>query len=71
MQELLKMVETATPPDLAGRLLLCLEERMERYIDKETGEVFEESENDTLRKETLKYIRSDDDEKYSYKPNKA
>ena len=38
---------------------------MERYIDKETGEVFEESENNTLRKETLKYIRSDDDEKYS------
>lgn len=40
---------------------------MERYIDKETGEIFEESENDTLRKETLKYIRSDDNEKYSYK----
>ena len=40
---------------------------MERYIDKETGEVFEENANDVLRKETLKYIRSDDNEKYSYK----
>ena len=66
------MVETVTPPDLTGGFYYALkEERMERYIDKETGEGFEESENDTLRKETLKYIRSDDYEKFSYKPNKA
>ena len=44
------MVETVTPPDLTGGFYYALkEERMEMYIDKETGEIFEESENDTLR----------------------
>lgn len=65
LQELAKMVEPVLPSYADG--FYFLQRRQDMFVDKESGEMFDEQSENTYENTGADYGKSDDNEKYAYR----